>query len=439
MTSQQQRQSSPTVDTSQSTQDTESSQAFGSNQGANESISGSGEPNGAVTAAAENLGDVSSFGALTDAAGSLVEVLVPNPGDQCQLTIAANIPVDQSGTVKVGCTYVAKVEHDDGGAGFKLRADVMLNVIASQQGKIFGYTVEAFAKAGAGGYIEAFGDSGSECFRLLGLALQTSISAASEDVADWIFGESYAEDTLAEMDSDDYVEVGLQVGVSAGMGVSADRGGNEMDGGPKLQSGLNHQEGVVLQNKGGELDISQVGRTTGVITLEAGPFGGELKVEIKAGEGNVFLGGKIEGSGTAQLSLDTIVGWLDNPAAALGPYIVVPVASGISSIAGMFSGDAASAISTAANEVSQNVAGANLTANAGRFLDEATSSGISLEDSSIAAKLGVEFEYDQPGHLKGGKIFIEKVSTLQFGASSPNAAGVYIALENVDRLVTIPF
>jgi hypothetical protein len=392
-----------------------------------------------VTTAADNLGDVSSFGALTDAAGTLVEALVPNPGDQCQLTIAANIPVDQSGTVKVGCTYVAKVEHDDGGAGFKLRADVMLNVIASQQGTIFGYTVEAFAKAGAGGYIEAFGDSGAECFRLLGLALQTSISGANEDVADWIFGESYAEDTLAQMDPDDYVEVGLQVGVSAGMGVTGGRDGSDMDGGPKLQSGINHQEGIVLRNEDGALDLSQVGRTTGVITLEAGPFGGELKVEVKAGEGNVFLGGKIEGSGTAQLSLDTIVGWLDNPAAALGPYIVIPVASGISSIAGLFTGEAASAIGTAADEVAQNVAGANLTANAGNFLNQATSSGINLEDSSIAAKLGVEFEYDQPGHLKGGKIFIEKVSTMQFGASSPNAAGVFIALENVDRLVTIPF
>jgi hypothetical protein len=281
---------------------------FGSNQDNAVQVRGAetGDRGGAIHEATEDFGEVGTLGGgFVSAAGGLVDACLPNEGDKGKIQIAVNIPVDSSGTVKVGLNFVTEAERDDNGV--KIRAQLGGVVTASQEIPLYFVTMEAFARGEVFGFIESYGDTSTEAFELILLAVQNRIAGYSDTVADALFERAHIDAVQSHMDSDDYVESGLGGSLSAGMGVS-DSSGDDI---AAVGGGVGGSTGTRLESNG-----SGGVRERGVSTLEGAlngsvpPFGLEGKLKGKWTDGQLSqVEGEVSGQHELDMdSLQTVVG-----------------------------------------------------------------------------------------------------------------------------------
>lgn len=183
----------------------------------------------ALQTAAEDLGSIAAMdGNFYKTAGSLVDALVPSPGNKGKIDLTIEVPVDAAGLVKARFTFGANVSRTAKGVTAKF--EVGGEVEVSKEMGLGIATIKAFAKAGINGFIEAAGDDGTACFRLMGLAIRERLAGASESIADAIFDKAYIDETIEMMDEDDYVETGLSASASAGVSASASGGAGSLGG-----------------------------------------------------------------------------------------------------------------------------------------------------------------------------------------------------------------
>lgn len=119
---------------------------FGSNQARASRVQASDltDRTASVRGAVRDLGAVAGLDrGFTGTAGAVLDALMPSVGDKGKVQINVNVPVDQTGTVRVGFEFVAEAERD--GSGVRGRIQVGGGVTASKTIDAYLMTVEAFA------------------------------------------------------------------------------------------------------------------------------------------------------------------------------------------------------------------------------------------------------------------------------------------------------
>lgn len=383
---------------------------------------GGGSDTAKQTEAVADMGEVSTFDSgFFGKAGALLDASCPNAGDKNKLQVAVNVPVDSSGTIKVGFDFSVETEREDNG-NLKARCQLLASVLASKKANLYFATIEAFAQFKGGGYIEASGQKGGDIFGLFGLAIQQRVNNSSSTVADAIFGERYAADMLESMGKDDYVESGLMGEFSAGLSVKTDddeRGNGVAVG---ASSGTRLSKG-----DSGELKKDAMSQASVALSLGISPFQATGKILAKD------VNGKAD-SVEASLEGEAMVSASD----------LSELAEGGQWLSGMIS-QAGSLISEKSGAVSNS--GARQVGALGSFMVNGSAAG-ALASTAAAKAIDKLDRYGvKLGHklsIKGtwteGKGFeldvdLERVRQIEFGDGPRDT--VYVLLENVDRVFKI--
>lgn len=374
--------------------------------------------------AAHNMGTVRRFdNSFYRAAGGLLDALVPTVGDKGKLQVNVNLPVTQTGNVKVAFQFSMEGERND--SGLKVRCEAAGGVLA--QADL--WLVEVFARAMLFGYIETQGDSGAEIFRLFSLALYDRVHDVSEDAAEAVWGDRFLPDTLANMDSDDYAESGLGVEFSAG--VSAQ---NISGGGSREASGqLRYQQGTRLTNNRGRLNEQQTRQGSFKANFSAAPWGGEFELKVGSVGGTPTGEIQIQGSRSANLmefngplSDDaikaTMVHWVGGAVGTI--YSIISRTSGVD-------GNTARRVGAISRIVQDCSVG-------GTIADAATRQAILRRLSApTAAKFGQKLciKAEWSGRNVSLSVELQRTSEIEVG-DNPRAL-VYVLLENTSRIFAL--
>lgn len=166
----------------------------------------------------EDLGQIEGLGKkFQKKAGGLADLCAPEPGRTGRMTVFVNVPVAAGGMVKVSFKFMGQVTRgEDGHVTTKLT--VGGGVTAGKKINLYFATVDAFAAAQIFGYVEAKGESGEECMRLVALGLHTRLAKVNKSIANAVFGPETIAAALEGLDEDDYVETGLGVEAAVGGG-----------------------------------------------------------------------------------------------------------------------------------------------------------------------------------------------------------------------------
>jgi hypothetical protein len=382
---------------------------------------------GTLQTAAEDLGEVQAMdGGFYRTAGALIDVLLPNEGDKGKLQLNLNIPVDQTGTVRVAFEFIAEAERDENGVKGKIQ--VGGGVQARQEIDAYFFTADVFARAMVFGYIEASGDNGEQMWRLMALGIQNRIDAVSSRVADAVFERRQIEATIRGMDDNDYVETGMGVSVSAGVGISTPdgNGGEDTRG---AGAGVTAQSGTRLESNGrGGLRARDTEQVEVALQGNCAPFGLEGKIVNKWLDDR-YNALEVEVAGEASLGgeelTEVLVGgrWLSG--------MIGTVQGMITRGSGMVQdGDARRQIGSMAQFVGRN-SGVGVLAEAAsaRAIDRLSSMG-----ASLGHKLSVKGTWER-GKGFGLEINLERTSNIEIGDSPRDT--VYVLLENVQRVFKI--
>lgn len=377
---------------------------------------------GQIREATEDMGQVDSMGdSFSRRAGSVLDALLPNEGDKGKVQININIPVDQSGTVRVGFEFSVEAERTD--EGVKGRIQVGGGVSASIEKNLYFATFSAFAQAQVYGYMESQGGSSAAMFDLMVLGIQQRVAGASQRVADAVFDRDKIDQTIEAMSESDYVESGLGVSVSAGIGASA---GDESVG---AGAGVNASTGTRLtRGARGGLDETSVSQVTGSISGSISPFSTQGSLQGKWSNGQFqALEAKLEGEamvGADQLN-EMVVGgrWLSG---AVGN-----VASIITGSAGMLDDD------NAARQAGGLAAFMHRGSGVGVLAEAASARAISQLEGmgvNLGHKFTVAGTWDRDKGF-GMELGLERVSQIEFGDNPRDL--VYVLVENVQRVFNI--
>jgi len=222
--------------------------------------------------AVHNLGEVEGLGDdFFAVAGGIVDMLVPNVGDRRKLELGFLVPV-AGGAVKLGLAFEGDIKRKDDNVTIECELGVQVVVGFST------WIGEAFVSAKLGGYIEASGDHGAECFRLMILAIHQRIASVNEWAADQLLEPSSVDAIVAEMDADDQVATGLDIDVSAGIATPEVGGlGVEMSASGELRIG------TMLTAQDGELQAHDATRQSLEVDVEVGSMDveGRLRTETQ--------------------------------------------------------------------------------------------------------------------------------------------------------------
>jgi hypothetical protein len=207
---------------------------------------------------AQQLGTVSSMGDFSKLAGKLVESIAPKPNRQGALKLAVNFPIGGGG-LAVGFTFDGSVSRGD------KKLSVGFEVGVTGTAKLDVWIAEVFAQARVFGYIEASGDSGAECLRLIGLAIDQRIRQVrgGGKVADLLFGKDYAGSVAKGMDKDDSVESGLGASLEVGAKVDKEH---------SAQASASAQAGTKITANNGQLKKQDTQRYKKAVSFQADPF-----------------------------------------------------------------------------------------------------------------------------------------------------------------------
>lgn len=403
-------------------------QDFGSNQDQNTQVTGpsQGANTGQLNTASKNLGNVNGLNSgFSSVAGGMVDALVPNEGDKGKLEINVNVPVEQSGTVRVSFQFIAEVERDD--KGIKGKVQVGGGVTAAKKIDAYFFTVDVFARAMVFGYMEATGSCGSAVFDHMLLGIQQRIAGVSKTVSDAVFSAQYIQSVRDNMREGDYVESGL--GASFEAGASANVGTEQDPHGVGAGAGVSGQSGTRLTSDGrGGLNESDVSQVSGKLAGSSSPFALEGKLtgkwvnqQLSAIEAELAGSANINGEQLNEL----VVGgrWLSGLISQLGSII-----SGGSGL--LKDQDAARQVGSLASFVS-NASGSGVLVEAAsaRAIDRLKSMGVSL-----GHKLTLKGVWDAQKGL-GLEITLERTQTIEFGDGPTDV--VHVLLENVQRVFQV--
>lgn len=212
-----------------------------------------------------NMGTVT---ALDSGFGSTAGALAPDVGDRGKLTLCVNVPVDPSGTVKVGLSFEASVARS--AKGVTLGVGLGGHVSASKEIDAYFATMKAFAAASITGRMESFADNGTQAFNQLLLGIEDQVRSASDTLADAMFTPAFIVTTTKDMDEDDYVESSLTGEVSAGLDVDA--GDDFKQPNATATATVSGSTAKKLSKKGGKLTESTSKSLAGSLKLAAPPF-----------------------------------------------------------------------------------------------------------------------------------------------------------------------
>jgi hypothetical protein len=399
-----------------------SSKDFGSNEKRAAALP-PGDPEAAskeehLKSASKDLGEVTKLdGGFYASAGALADAMVPDVGDKAKLQLNVNVPVEQTGTVKAAFEFIGNLERDD--KGVKLRLKVGIGVVASKEIDAWVATVEAFAEAKAFGYMEAYGDRGAELFRLIGLGLHERIAEVSSPLAAAIFDPESLEQTLKDMDEDDYVESGLGVSVASGVGVKdeSDSGGVEASG--------EASTGTKLRKVNGSLEGAGVEQVSGSLSGSFDPFGLAGSLQGKWINGS-FDELAADLAGTAAVDVDQLSTMVVGGRWVSG--LVSTFAGLIDGGAGMVSGDPARQAGSLAKYVASNGA-------LGVGVELGTKRALERLKGLNGVKVGCSVTASASWTRAKGfsmKLRLDRSSTIDFG-DNPRAT-VYVLLENVQQI-----
>jgi hypothetical protein len=366
--------------------------------------------------AVQNLGDVDSFGeSLYSALGGCVDALVPDVGDQSNAKLRVNVPVGGNPNVRIGLRIDAGAERS--GNGVKLSGSIM----GTFTGQVETWLLDAWVQARAGGYLEAQGDSGAECFRLMILAMQRRVASISQDAADYVFDGESIQRTINGMDDNDYVESGFAAGVNAGAGSADNNASVDLSGttGTRLSS----------NGRGG---VQQQGTTSvqGAIKVKADPFEVEGQARFQWIEGALDEV-KASMSGTHETSMEDLtlmVGGANYVTGLIGD--LGDVISGQSGLAGNDT--------TAARQVGSLVGFIHNNSTLGLGVPAASQAALQnlsrFNGVTIAHKLTVEGGWSaSDGYGLGVKL--ERLQKVQFGNNDRDL--IYAELENVQQVFEV--
>lgn len=379
---------------------------------------------GEIREATEDMGQVECLGgSFSRNAGGILDAMLPNEGDKGKLQINVNIPVDQSGTVRVGLEFMVEAERDD--KGVKGRIQIGGGISANFEADLYFMTARAFAQAQVFGYMESRGSNSAMMFDLMVLGIQQRVAAASERIADAVFDRDKIDQTIRDMTEDDYVESGLGVSVSGGMGVSTDDESAGVGAGVSASTGTRISGGP-----GSELTETSVSQVTGSLSGSVSPFATQGSLQGKWEQGRFQkLEAKLEGEamiGGDQLS-EMVVGgqWISG---AVGT-----VAGIISGGSGMLDDASAARRAGALASFMRQNSGIGVLAEAAsaRAISQLADMGVNL-----GHKLTVAGSWEQ-GKGFGLEIGLERVQQIEFGENPRDL--VYVLVENVQRVFNIQF
>lgn len=384
---------------------------------------------GEVREATEDMGEVDSLGTgFSRRAGSLLDALMPNEGDKGKAQINVNIPVDQTGTVRVGFEFIIEGERDENGV--KGRIQIGGGVTATVRTRVFFATFSAFAQAQIYGYMESVGQGGAQMIDHMMLGIQQRLHGASETIADAIFNRQQIEEIIENMRETDYVESGLGASVSAGVGVSS--GDDRASAG----AGVNASTGTRLSGNGrGGLESADVSQVTGTLGGSADPFSVQGSLQGKWSNGELAqIEGKLEGEAmvdAGQLN-ELVMGgqWLSGM---------------IGSVAGILSGGSGLLQDeNAARQVGGLAAFVRQSSGIGMLAEGASARALSQLRGmgvSLGHKLTVAAKWEQ-GKGFSLEVALERVQRIEFSAeqladadhqASPRDT-VYVLVENLQRV-----
>jgi len=247
----------------------------------------SAEPVGA------DLGSCEAWGSgLSTLFGGTVDMLIPDDGDEGQVSLKAMVPVATAGIasaqvgieLELGAKRGSKVELE-GSVEFIARGEAGVDKLA-----------ELFVEAGLAGFVQAKGDSAVEAFELLRWRFWEMLLSVESDLAPMLatelFDFEHTIDTIQNMNAGDQVTTGVEASVDVGLNI----GDGDLSGSGELgwsrtlgtTRGFD-DEGSFINDEFYEDKIS--------VSLDLGPVGLDIDVKQKIVEGElVETGASIEGS-----------------------------------------------------------------------------------------------------------------------------------------------
>lgn len=374
---------------------------------------------GKQQAAVSDMGSVKTLdGGFCGKAGTVVDALVPDVGQSGKVTVNVNVPVAPA--VNIGLEMVASAERDEKGIKVRFQLGGTVTAVADA------WILEAWATAKIYGYIEAYGDSGSECFRLMLLGVQQRIAGASSKLADAMFDGKFIKDTINNMDDDDYVETGLGASLSAGVGTAPGiEGGAQASGAAEASIGTKLSKG-----KNGKLQKEDVMQWSVGLGFEKEPFSFEGKFTAKE-KAKAFEGCEVEISAKESLSIGELDKVINKQ---LISGLVTNMVGAVRGTSGMFQ---------------KNPTTAQKVGSFANFLSGQTGAGLAVQSGTHAAlsRAGGSFAGLKVGHkitVKGAlsgegkpslEIKLERTSEIQFGANPRSK--VFVLLENVQPVFSV--
>ena len=208
------------------------------------------------------------------------------------------------GLVKVSFKFMSQVSRGEDGK-VTMRATVGGGVTCGKEINLYCATVKAFAAAQVFGYIEAKGDSGEECFRLMAMGIHKRLAKVNKKIANAVVSGETVKAAIAGMDDDEYVETGL--GVEAVIGAGGEIHPDQQAGG--WAAGSKTAGERISKGEGGDLEEKKLSSTSVNIGTWLPPFRAMGDLCAKAS------GGKIESvdvglHGVAMMSIGDIEGRL---------------------------------------------------------------------------------------------------------------------------------
>ena len=227
-----------------------------------------------------SLGEVDGLGYdLAAVAGGLMDRYLPTIGASVELDCWVTLATVGAG--RVGVAFGGEAERTDKGVALGGSIEV-LGVVGADLGLF-----RALVEARFGGYFDAFGDSATEAFHLIGFGVHQSLEAAGRSgrwAADQLFPDvaspagtqaPFENYVLANMDDDDRVALGGQLSVSGetkggvmpGKTAEAELGLQLRAGAEWTKAGMGDAQGIQQAVLSGSLDVPKIGGVAGQATF----------------------------------------------------------------------------------------------------------------------------------------------------------------------------
>ena len=369
-------------------------------------------------AAVHNLGEVEDLGEnFFSVAGGLVDMLVPNVGDKRRLELGFLFPV-AGGVVKLGMAFEGQIKRKDDSV--ILGCELGVQVVAG----FSTWLGEAYVSAKLGGYMEASGDNGAECFRLMVLAIHQRIASVNDWAADLLLEPTAVDAIVAEMDANDQVSSGLDIDVSTGL-ETPEVGGVGVD----LSAGGELRIGTMLMAENGRLSAHDVTRSTFDLNVGVGSMEVEGRLRTET-QDNAWQAIEVKVVGEQEVSWDELTVLLGASHTISGLFgDLVGVVQGTS---GMVTDDeTARQVGSIADFIADN---SGLGLGTAWGTQKALEGIPSFQGVSVGHKLSLIVESDKDEGFTI-ELRLDRTSSFEFG--DEQSSGVHLEIESAEQVFSV--